>query len=132
MIQIVVFISNPYILYMVPPEYREVIETQLSMPTWVIFAPVIERVFTLIAHVFSTLMIYASITRKKLALLLGAVSYKSTLDAAIPYIQWVFKPSLSPAGMYQAEIWVVAMGLIAIGGIRLLKKRPIAPSGTAK
>ena len=119
MVQLIVFILNPSILELIPEERREFIEVQLNMPTWVVLAPIIERVFTLLIHIFTTLVIFVSVKWRRLSYLLGAIAYKSVVDAVIPYLHWIFKPTLSPIGAYKAEIWVVVMGLLALLGTRL-------------
>ncbi len=122
-IQIALLMSNPSILETLPKEAREAVEAQLSMPTWVVPAPIIERIFTLLAHVFATLMIYASVRERKAKHLLGSIFYKSLLDGAIPYVNWLFKPTASPIGVYMAETWIVSMGLIALAGTRYYLSR---------
>ncbi|MCD6444470.1 YhfC family intramembrane metalloprotease [Candidatus Bathyarchaeota archaeon] len=121
LIQILVFMTNPSILDALPPTERQMAEAQLSMPTWIVPAPIIERVFTILAHVFTTLLIFSSVREGKTTLFLGAFIYKALLDGVIPYLQRVLKPSTSPVGTYLAEIWVVFMGLLALAGILRVK-----------
>lgn len=117
LIQIAVIILNPSLLDSLPPTQRQIIEAQLSLPSWVIPAPIIERIFTMFVHLFTTLLIFISVVRHKFSYFLGAFIYKSMLDAAVPYIQLTFKPNVSPIGIYLAEVWVVTMGSIASAGI---------------
>lgn len=120
-IQILVFIFNPSILDTLPPQQRQVVEAQLNMPTWVIPAPIMERAFTILAHIFTALLIFASVREGRFNLFLTAFIYKTLLDGVIPYLQWALKPNASPVGVYLAEVWVAFMGTLALAGIRRVK-----------
>jgi len=116
--QIALFILNPSLLESLPPSQREIVESSLNSPTWVAAAPVIERTFTLFAHIFAALLIYISI-RGKPHLFLVSVLYKTLLDALVPYIQTIINMNM-PITLLEAEIWIIMMGLLgAIGTIRL-------------
>ncbi len=120
-LQIAAFIVNPSIIEMLPPASRQLVEVQLNMPTWIVPAPIIERAFVVLAHLFATLLIFASVKRGELKFFFGALAYKSVLDGAIPYVQSTFNPYVSPFNVYVAEIWVAFMGLIALVGIFRVK-----------
>jgi len=120
-VQMVMFILNPSILEALPPQMKQATEAQLNMPTWVVLAPVMERAFVLLVHIFASLLIFRSVSDGKLAPFLGAFVYKGVLDGAIPYLQWIFKPSISPEGAYFAEVWVALMATIALAGIRRIR-----------
>jgi len=121
LIQIAAFILNPSLLDMLPPTQRQLIEAQLSLPTWTVPAPIIERLFTLFVHLFTTLLIFISVTQRKLSYFLSAFLYKSILDALVPYIQTIVKPDTT-VGIYTAEIWVAILGLVAITGTYWTRK----------
>ncbi len=127
LIQILMFTLNPALLYMIPEPQRRIAEASLSMPTWVIAAPIIERTFTLFSHIFAALLILVSVVRSKSSFFLLSFTYKSLLDALVPYIQATFKPNISPVGAYEAEVWVVVMGSIALFGIAWMKRRFYLP-----
>jgi len=117
LIQIAVLIFNPSLLDLLPPAQRQILEAQLNLPSWIIPAPIIERIFTLFVHLFTTLLIFISITRHKFSYFISAFLYKSLVDAVVPYIQLTLKPNMSPISIYLAEVWVVTMGSIALAGI---------------
>ncbi|KON30626.1 hypothetical protein AC482_03430 [miscellaneous Crenarchaeota group-15 archaeon DG-45] len=120
LVQLVSFMVNPALIDALPPGYREALLAQLDAPTWIVAAPVLERAFTLFAHLFTALLIFAAVRRKRIRLFLCAFAYKSVLDAVVPYLQWALASSASPATVYLAEVWVVLMGSIGIiGSIRL-------------
>ena len=94
---------------------------QLNAPTWVVGAPLIERGFTLLAHIYATLLIYSGVRCEDSRYVLMAVAYKSALDAMVPLMQWL----LSSRGfgmVYVVEVWVVIMGLVGLWGSRRLIK----------
>lgn len=94
---------------------------QLNAPTWVVGAPIIERGFTLLAHVYATLLIYSGVRNEDSRSVLMAVAYKGALDAMVPLMQWL----LSSRGfgmVYVVEVWVVIMGLVGLWGTRRLIK----------
>ncbi len=92
---------------------------QLNAPTWVVGAPIIERGFTLLAHIYATLLIYSGVRNEDSRSVLVAIAYKGALDAMVPLMQWL----LSSRGfgmVYVVEVWVVIMGLVGLWGSRRL------------
>lgn len=115
LVQIAAFALNPSLLDLLPPAQKEMVEASLNLPTWVVPAPVIERAFTLFAHLFTALLVFISVTQGRFGFFLGAFAYKSLLDALVPYIQTIINTDM-PVTVYVAEIWVIVMGFIALGG----------------
>ena len=122
LIQILMFTLNPELLYLIPESQRRIAEASLSMPTWVVAAPAIERTFTLFSHIFAALLISVSVAQSRPSFFLLSFAYKSLLDALVPYIQVTFKPNISPIGAYEAEIWIIFMGSIALLGIAWVRR----------
>ena len=121
LIQIVMFISNPSLLESLPPSQREIIESSLNSPTWIAAAPVIERIFTLFAHIFAAMLVYISATQCKLRFLYASILYKTALDALIPYIQTIINMNM-PVTLFEAEAWIIIMGLLGLAGTLRLRK----------
>ena len=94
---------------------------QLNAPTWVVGAPIIERGFTLLAHIYATLLIYSGVRREDSRSVLMAVAYKSALDAMVPLMQFLLA-SRGFGMVYVVEVWVVFMGLVGLWGSRRLIK----------
>jgi uncharacterized membrane protein YhfC len=121
LIQIATFIFNPSIVESLPLDQLMQITAQLNAPTWVVGAPIIERGFTMMAHVYAILLIYRGVRDEDSRSVLMAVAYKSALDALVPYMQWL----LSGGGfgmVYVVEVWVVFMGLVGLWGSRRMIK----------
>jgi len=115
-------ILNPSLLESLPPAQRSILEATLSLPTWIVPAPIIERIFVLFVHMFTASLIFILVTQRKLSFFFEAFFYKSLLDAFVPSLQVTFKPGISPTGAYLAEIWVVALGFIALAGTYWARK----------
>jgi len=123
LIQLAMFVTNPSMIDAVPPQFREALRAQLSVPTSMVLAPILERMFTLFAHVFSALLVFAAVRRGRIRLLLYAFVYKGILDAAAPYLQWVLASSSSASVVYLVELWVVLLGALGLlGSIRLRRR----------
>ena len=121
LIQIASFNLNPSLVESLTLEQLMQLLVQLNAPTWVVGAPIIERGFTLLAHVFATLLIYSGVRDGGFKPIALAVVYKSALDAMVPYMQWL----LSSGGygmVYVVEVWVVVMGLVGLWGSRRIIK----------
>lgn len=121
-LQMAILFSNPSILELLPIDQRQLIEAQLSLPTWVVPAPIMERILVLFAHLFTILLIFNSIIQRKIRFFFYSFFYKSLLDALVPYLQVTLNVSISPIGIYLAEVWVAIMGLIALLGIKWMRK----------
>ena len=121
LIQIATFNLYPSTVESLPLDQLIQIMAQLNAPTWVVGAPIIERGFTLLAHIYATLLIYSGVRNEDSGSVLMAVAYKSALDAMVPLMQWL----LSSRGfgmVYVVEVWVVIMGLVGLWGSRRLIK----------
>jgi len=123
LISLVMFLSNQSLLDGLPPEVRQAVEAQLDVSPWVLPAPALERLLTIFIHTFSALLIFASVTKARFGLFLGAFVYKSLVDAAVPYLQSVLGSSASPVDVYLVETWVVALGIVGLIGSVQLRKR---------
>jgi len=121
LIQLALFILNPSLLESLPPYQREMVESSLSSPTWVAAAPMIERVFTLFAHVFAALLVYVSVTQCKPNFFFVSILYKTALDALVPYIQTIISVN-RPITLFEAETWIIMMGLLGMVGTLRLRK----------
>lgn len=119
LIQMAAFLANPSLIDAIPPEQRALVISQLGAPTYVVFAPIMERAFTLFAHLFAALLIFSAVQGGRSRLFLLAFLYKTVLDAPVPYIQWLMRTSATWMIVYLAEVWVALMGATGlVGSIR--------------
>lgn len=114
LIQMTMFLVNPSLIDSIPPEFKEALQAQLNTSIWAVPAPILERMFTMFVHLFTSLLVFTSIQRERVYLFLYAVIYKSVLDAAVPFMQWCLSMEFSLKTLYITEIWVVVMGMGAL------------------
>ncbi|TRO47712.1 YhfC family intramembrane metalloprotease [Candidatus Bathyarchaeota archaeon] len=117
LIQIAAFNLYPSMVESLTLDQLMQLLVQLNAPTWVVGAPILERGFTMMAHVYAILLIYRGVTNEDSRSVLMAIAYKSALDAMVPLMQWL----LSSGGfgmVYVVEVWVVIMGLVGLWGSR--------------
>lgn len=85
--------------------------------------PIIERLFTLLCHVFATVLVVYTVKLNELKWLGLSMLYKTLLDGSLP----IFTHYLGYLGAYEVfpvELYVVVMGLIGLYGLYWLSKRP--------
>ena len=116
-VQILTFTFNPSLLNTLPPVERQMVESQLNLPTWVVPAPIMERFLTMFIHIFTALLVFTSVRHRKASFFLAAFSYKGFIDGLVPYIRTVFQPATSPTGIYMAEAFIAIIATVAIVGI---------------
>ncbi|MHC1564470.1 MAG: YhfC family glutamic-type intramembrane protease [Candidatus Hecatellaceae archaeon] len=128
LVQILTFIFNPSLLNTLPPLEKQIMEAQLSLPTWVVPAPIVERFLTMFIHIFTALLVFMSVRQRKASFFLAAFFYKGFVDGLVPYIRTVLQPAISPTGIYMAEAVIAVIAAAAIIGIfparRYLLKQP--------
>lgn len=129
LINILVFVVSPESVNLAPPQQRELLIQQFSMGLAIIPAPIIERLFTLLAHIFSAILIIYAVQVNKAGYLLASFVYKSLLDGMIPWLnQNIGIGSLQ--GIYTIELMVVIYGLGGLIGTLIMGKRfgkPVKP-----
>ena len=121
LIQIAAYNLYPSLVESLTLEQLMQLLVQLNAPTWVVGAPILERGFTMLAHVYAILLVYKGVRQKDSRFVLMAVAYKSALDAMVPMMQWL----LGSGGfgmVYVVEVWVVVMGLVGLWGSRRIIK----------
>jgi uncharacterized membrane protein YhfC len=124
LIQMVSFMTNPGLLDTLPLDQRVQVFAQLNSPTWLAVVPIVERAFTLLAHLYASLLAISAVHPGGRRRLLWAVAYKGALDAPVLYFQWLLSTSTS-AIVYLIELWVVAMGAIGLFlSIRMIREWP--------
>jgi len=121
-VQIGMFLLNPGLLDALPPAQRAYVIEQLSAPTWIVLAPVIERLFTLFAHILAAVLVYSAVRWARPRLLLYAFLYKSALDAPVPYFQWLLGSSSDLRLVYVVEVWVMLLGAVGFLGTARLRR----------
>lgn len=120
-LSVLVFIMMPDLINQIPGTYREVVSQQLSQSTWIVFAPMIERAFTIVIHVFAALLVFYALRRVQKRYLWYSIGYKTMVDGIIPALT-VYIGTQTLAGVYFIELFIIGFGIIGMSGILWTKK----------
>jgi len=120
-INILAYVLFPDLINMMSADQQAALLSQLSTSTWIIFAPIIERISVLSIHIFAALLVIYSVKQKRPVYLLASMLYKTVTDGMIPLLVVYIGTSL--LGSYIIEIPVVILGLIGYLGIKWIKKK---------
>jgi len=94
-----------------PHEFTEIIGYNL-----------IERFFTILIHIFSSILIFCSIKNKILSLFWLSFVYKTVIDAIAAWGQLSFNINIL-SHLWIIELIVIIYGIIGFYGIRWIKNR---------
>jgi uncharacterized membrane protein YhfC len=101
-----------------PPAALAVLADQ-SRLAWAL-APVVERFFTILVHIFTSLLIFYAVVKREARWMWLAFLYKTLLDAGAGYVQLIGLSSLLI--VWAAEAFVAVMGGLGWIGLGLLKQ----------
>ncbi len=121
-INLLMFILFPEIINYVPEQQRQAVLKQLTMSTWVVFAPIIERGSAILIHLFSTLLVVLSVRKAERFFLLAAVLYKTILDGSIPFLRANVN-TLTLTGIYLIEVFITILGVIGLIGVLQISRK---------
>lgn len=119
---VLVFLLYPDLINKISESQREVILQQLNQPSIVIPAPILERTFTLIIHIFAILLLFYAIRRTDIRYLLASILYKTAVDGPIPAFKTYLDLSI-PQNVYLVELYVAILALIGLLGIEKIMER---------
>jgi uncharacterized membrane protein YhfC len=89
-LNVAVILAFPQILEVVTPLQRAVILEQLTLPDIMALAPIIERIFTILVHVFCTVLVVHSVKSGRTRYFMLSFLYKALLDGALPFLTMTF------------------------------------------
>jgi len=118
LISIAAIISDPTLLEALTPEQQ----VALNLPTIVVAAPILERIFVLAVHIFTSLLVIYAVMKRKTNYLLFSILFKTLLDGMVPALIYFFDLN-TVSGIYTAEIPVLIFGLVSLYGIRWIVKK---------
>jgi uncharacterized membrane protein YhfC len=121
-IDILMFILFPDMLSALSVDQQAAVLSQLSLSTWIIFAPIIERISVLFIHIFAALLVVYSVKEKKPLYFLASFLYKTVTDGMIPLLVF-YVGTATILDSYVLEIPVVILGIIGYMGIRWIMKK---------
>ncbi len=117
---ILVLIIFPSILNSLPMEYQLQVLSQLELGTEVIFAPMLERAFVMVAHVFAAVLVFMAVRSRKMGYLALSILYKTLLDGILPWLSYTLGAG-DILSIYLMEIPIIIIGLIGYFGMRWIK-----------
>ena len=93
-----------------------------------VFAPIIERAFTILVHLFATILVYAAALGHNPRLFCASFLYRAGIDGMIPAFSLLLRDSSNPLVMtYAIELVIVAYGLLGLAGVRWLGGKTARP-----
>ena len=116
-ISIAIFLAIPSLLEQLSAEQLQ----QLNQSTWIIFAPIMERGFTILIHIFAALLVFYAIRTAQKRYLWYSIGYKTIVDGIIPALT-TYIGSQTLTGVYTMELPFIGLGVIAAGGILWIKR----------
>ena len=114
-LNVLVFLIYPSALNLIHEPQRTFVLNQLSQPTIIIFAPIIERVFTLFVHIFTIFLVFLAVRSGKTRYFALSVLYKTLPDGMLPWLTRTFDTN-TISGIYSIEIFVMLFGVVALRG----------------
>ncbi len=121
-LNVAVLLAFPQIMDMLSPVQKAVILEQLTLPAILVMAPIIERAFTLLVHIFCTVLVIKAVKSGRIEYFMFSFLYKTALDGMLPFLTMTFDRT-TVAGVYYIESFVVVLGLISAVGMFWLKER---------
>lgn len=121
-INVAVLIAFPPIIDLLPAADRAALLTQLTQPSILILAPIIERAFTIMLHVFCTVLVIQAVKTRRMEYFMISFVYKALADGMLPLLTMTFDRG-TIAGVYSIEAFVVALGIISAAGLLWIRGR---------
>ena len=121
-VSVLLFILFPNLITSIPATQQEVLLQQLSMSNLAILPPIIERISTLLLHVFATLLIIYSIKTKEIKYFLTSFAYKVCVDGMIPWLSYKIGTATLES-IYIIEIPIIIFGIVGVFGITWMREK---------
>jgi uncharacterized membrane protein YhfC len=113
LLNLMAFIIDPQLVSLLPPAQQ----ASLDLPTIVAFAAIIERTFILFVHIFASVLVVLSVVAPATRYLVYSILFKTLVDGMIPFLT-TYVDTTTVAGIYEVELPIVGLGIIAFFGIR--------------
>ena len=98
------------------------------LPSITVFAPIIERAFTILVHLFASVLVYAAVVNKSSRMFWLSFLCRGAIDAMVPGLGRLLAQSPKPVVMtYTIELVIVIYGLLGLLGVRWLRGNVGAP-----
>lgn len=128
-LNILVFLLNPGLMEQIPAAQREAVTAALDAPSVMVFAPIIERAFTILVHLFATTLVYVAALSHDSRLFWASFMYRAGIDGMVPGFSRLLRDSSNPLAMtYAIELVIAVYGLLGLLGVRWLRGRTLKRS----
>lgn len=112
------------ILEQIPEPQRQIVLRDLNAPSVMVFAPIVERAFAVLIHLFASVLVYMAMIRGRLEFFAMSFLHRALVDALAPTLASVLLGSeISPIVVYQVEIPVVILGDLVLYGTPRLREQ---------
>lgn len=123
-LNILLFLLYPGLLEQIPLGQREAVVAALDSPSAIVFAPIIERAFTILVHLFATILVYAAALGHNQRFFWASFLYRAGLDGMVPGFSRLLAVSPNPvATTYLIELVIVIYGLLGFYGVYWLHRK---------
>jgi uncharacterized membrane protein YhfC len=102
-------------------------QASLNAPTIVAFAAIIERAFILLIHVFASVLVIFSVVTRMFRYLIYSILFKTLVDGMLPALT-TYLNTATVIGIYEVEVPIVVLGVIAFFGTLWVMKRYVTPT----
>jgi len=127
-LNVLLFWLNPTLIEQIPAAQREAVLASLNAPSIMVFAPIVERAFTIPVHVFATVLVYVAVVGPTPRLFWFSFLYRAALDAMVPGFGRLIGESSDPLVMtYVVELVIVIYGSLGLLGTRWLRGKAGRP-----
>jgi len=125
-VNVLLFWLNPNLVDQIPAAQREAVVAALNAPSIMVFAPMIERGFTIPVQVFATVLVYAAVIGRSPRLFWSSFLYRAAIDAMVPGFGRLLAESSDPVAMtYAIELVIVIYGSLGLLGVRWLRGKAV-------
>ena len=112
-------------LYFLPSAFEslpQALQKSLSLPTIVVFAPIAERAFAILLHLFASLMLIYAASRAKSIYFVASILFRALADGLVSTIHHFFNLT-TVQEIYLAETPFLIIAIISLYGIRWIRGR---------
>ncbi len=127
-LNVLLFWLNPSLVEQIPVAQRESVVAALNAPSIMVFAPIVERGFTILVHLFATMLVYAAVLGQSPRLFWFSFLYRAGIDAMVPGFGRLLGESSDPVVMtYAIELVIAIYGSLGLLGVRWLRGKAGSP-----
>ncbi len=121
-LNVAVLLAFPQIIDLLPPGQRAAVLAQLTLPSILALAPVIERAFVIMLHVFCAALVIQAVKTRRVEYFLLSFIFKTGADGMLPMLTLTFDRT-TVAGVYYIESFIAVLGVISLAGLFWLRGR---------